>query len=115
MNPLHTALAAALIGLTTLAQAQAQPPRGGPPPEAIAACQGKAAKAACTFTGRQGEALTGVCFQPPPRREAGAGASTSAGAAPTAMPMACRPANAPAGPPQGQGGPGGQDGPPPRK
>jgi hypothetical protein len=109
MTPFHTTLAAGLIGLATLAQAQ---PHRGPPPEAIAACQGKAAKAACTFTGRQGEALTGVCFQPPPRREAAGGAATSSGAATAAMPMACRPANAPSGPPHAQGG---QDGPPPRK
>lgn len=65
-------------------------PRHGPPPEAIDACKGKAANAACTFTGRQGEKLTGTCFKPPEAAD---------------KPMACRPAGAPAG---GPGGPGGQ-------
>lgn len=52
-------------------QGQAGPPRHGPPPEAIAACQGKSAGAACSFTGREGRALTGTCFVPPPRPQGG--------------------------------------------
>ncbi|MBX3653308.1 MAG: hypothetical protein KIS62_12055 [Ramlibacter sp.] len=106
---LKTGIAACLLGMVALAPAQSGPPPGGPPPEAIAACQGKAAQAACTFTGRQGESLSGTCFQPPPRREA-ASNSASGTSKSQSMPMACRPANAPPGPPQGQGG----KGPPPQ-
>ena len=36
-----------------------QPP--APPPEAIAACKGKSEGATVNFTGRSGEALSGVC------------------------------------------------------
>lgn len=38
---------------------QGQPP--APPPEAVAACKGKADGDKVTFTGRGGEQLTGVC------------------------------------------------------
>ena len=44
------------------------PPREagkGPPPEALDACRGKRDGAACTFTGRRNEALSGSCFTPP--------------------------------------------------
>jgi len=64
-----------------------------PPPEAIAACQGKAGGAACSFTGRENRALTGTCFAPPQ----GNGEN---------HPLACRPTR-PSGP-GGQGGQGGQ-------
>jgi len=47
--------------------------RGGPPPEAIAACAGKTRGAACGFTSPRGE-LAGSCDAPPSR------------------PLACRPA-----------------------
>jgi hypothetical protein len=33
----------------------------GPPPEAVAACNGKTAGTTVSFTGRNGETLTGVC------------------------------------------------------
>lgn len=39
--------------------AKGQPP--GPPPEAIAACQGKAVGATASFTGRNGETISGSC------------------------------------------------------
>ncbi|TAL19946.1 MAG: hypothetical protein EPO01_14240 [Aquabacterium sp.] len=32
-----------------------------PPPEAVAACQGKAAGTTVSFTGRRGDTLTGTC------------------------------------------------------
>ena len=41
------------------AGAKGQPP--GPPPEAIAACQGKAVGATASFTGRNGETISGSC------------------------------------------------------
>ena len=40
-------------------------PGKGPPPEALDACRGKSNGAACYFTGRQNEALSGSCFTPP--------------------------------------------------
>jgi hypothetical protein len=60
--------------------------RRGPPPEAIAACNGKASGAACTFTGRRGETLTGTCFAPSRRAASGTGAAAGG------PPLACRPA-----------------------
>jgi hypothetical protein len=96
------AVAALLCSTTVFAQTQGGPPPDqangdhphGPPPEAIAACSGKASGATCSFVGRQGEQLTGTCFSPPPRGQQG-----QQGAAPTgsnasnqgARPMACRP------------------------
>jgi hypothetical protein len=59
--------------------------RHGPPPEALAACAGKAAGATCGFTGRRNEALTGTCFAPPRREDAGATQG--------ALPLACRPSH----------------------
>ncbi len=49
-----------------------------PPKEAVEACKGKADNAACSFTGRNGENLTGTCGAPP----------SSEGN----HPLACRPA-----------------------
>lgn len=40
-------------------------PGKGPPPEALDACRGKSNGAACYFSGRQNEALSGSCFTPP--------------------------------------------------
>lgn len=48
-----------------------------PPKEAVVACEGKAAGAACQFTHEQRD-LTGTCFSPSEDK-----------------PLACRPANAP--------------------
>lgn len=91
----------ALLTAAALAQTQGSPPdqQGGadrphgPPPEAISACQGKSDGAACTFTGRQGEQLTGTCFSPPARPPAGQQGPNSmvkhADSSP--RPMACRP------------------------
>ena len=110
---LATALIA-LLGTSAFAQQgpDANVPRHGPPPEAIAACKGKASGATCSFTGRQNESLTGTCFSPPaggpPPTASGAQASTSRPAPPTGQQgnaqLACRPK---------RGGPGG-DQPPPR-
>ncbi len=74
----------------------------GPPPQAIAACNGKAAGAACSFTGRENQSLTGTCFSPPPRAEGAAGSSSAGNAnAPSGnRPMACRPARRDGPPPQ---------------
>lgn len=59
------------------------PPRG-PPQEALAACQGKSAGAACSFS-HDGRSMEGTCFTPASDK-----------------PLACRPAGAPPGPPQEQ-------------
>ena len=63
-----SALSATLISLAMAASQAAEPPAPpasgvppGPPPEAIAACQGKTEGAAVSFTGRGGETLTGTC------------------------------------------------------
>ncbi len=58
---------------------------GPPPAEALAACQGKAAEASCSFS-HEGRALTGTCFTPASDK-----------------PLACRPAGGPPG--GGNGGP----------
>ena len=78
MKTLLTATPIAALLCLGLA-AEAKPPGGGrgPPPEAIAACEGKQAGDACSFEGRRG-AEEGSCFAP---RED--------------LPLACRPANAP--------------------
>jgi len=55
-------------------------PRRGPPPEAIEACNGKAAGTACSFTGREGRQVSGSCFSPPAHADAR-----------EAPPMACKP------------------------
>ncbi len=60
----------------------------GPPPEAIAACKGKSADAACSFTNREGDKRTGTCFAPPARE------GDSAGKSGGERPLACRPEKA---------------------
>jgi hypothetical protein len=66
-TPFSSAVALSLLSCTLMALAQATPPAGpggrphGPPPEAIAACSGKAAGATVSFTGRRGDTLTGTC------------------------------------------------------
>ncbi len=62
----HWMLCAALAGAAWGASAQSdnQRPDGpppGPPPEAVAACKGKAEGAKVSFTGRQGEKVSGTC------------------------------------------------------
>ncbi len=76
-----------------------QGPGRGPPREAVTACAGLSANAACAFT-FEGTNVTGTCFAPP-----------SGGA------LACRPDNLPPPPPGGQEppqgpppGPGGKEG-----
>lgn len=77
--------------VASLAMAQQGPPRG-PPPEALAACNGLSSGAACGFT-HHGRNLTGECR-----------------AGPNGEALACAPAGMPPG---GPGGPGGRGGPPP--
>lgn len=93
MRGRRAATIAAGIGLMMLGWAAAQsqtgqgPPPGGPPPEAIKACTKQAVSAACSFTGRGGQKLSGSCFAPPGRV------------------LACRPARGPGGAPPPPGGP----------
>ena len=68
-----------------LAQSESGPPHDhagngphGPPPEAIAACNGKTAGTVASFTGRNGQTISGPCTQmgvvlavPPPQRKDG--------------------------------------------
>ncbi|MFT3734958.1 MAG: hypothetical protein QM776_08040 [Rhodocyclaceae bacterium] len=75
MNRFHLCLLAAALMLTASIATQAAsssasstqptPPDGvrppGPPPEAIAACQGKSEGAKVTFKGRSGESMEGIC------------------------------------------------------
>ncbi len=85
-----TVLATLAIALFS-AGAMAQPKpgqRGGPPAQALTACEALKSGNACSFTGRRG-AVEGTCE------------------APQGKPLACRPANAP--------GPDGENGRPPRK
>ncbi len=76
MNTTRLTLSAAalLLALPLAALAQsdssASPPpdhvgkhRRGPPPEAIAACNGKAVGATASFTDREGGTIAGVCTQ----------------------------------------------------
>jgi hypothetical protein len=65
--------------------------RRGPPPEALAACKGKASGAECSFQSPRGDNVSGTCFAPK-----------------SDLPLGCKPSHPPGG---GQGG-GGQDGPP---
>jgi len=63
-------VAAAGVAGTVLAQPPAPAdgsmrPPPGPPPEAVQACSGLAAGAACSFTTRRGDSLTGTCSLPP--------------------------------------------------
>jgi hypothetical protein len=91
MNPTrhHLATAALLLAVPFAALAQSTadgasaPDHGGrhhpgPPPEAIAACQGKAVGAQASFTDRGGRTISGPCTQmgdvvavPPPHRAQG--------------------------------------------
>ncbi len=62
----HWMLCAALAAGTWSASAQNNPPppdgpRHGPPPEAIAACKGKAEGAKVEFKGRRGETVKATC------------------------------------------------------
>lgn len=92
---------------------QGMPPGGpggrhhGPPPEAVAACNGKAAGASCQFVDREGINLSGSCFQPPaggPNR--GPEPSGNAQGGVQQKPIACRPDR----PRQGMGNMGNQMG-----
>jgi len=62
-------IVSALLGLLLIASASlamAQPPgRGGPPPEAIEACENAAEGDACSFEGRRGGTISGECVNPP--------------------------------------------------
>ena len=65
---LNTATAALLALAAGACQAQSAPPQGGPggtppgpPPEPVQACEGKAAGAQASFSGRDGRSITGVC------------------------------------------------------
>ena len=82
-----------VFAISCTALAQPQPGQGGgprrPPPEALAACQGKAADAPCSFS-HEGRSMTGTCFTPASDK-----------------PLACKPAG---GPP-----PGGENGGPPKQ
>ncbi len=65
-----TAMVLAITLCFSAPSAHAQPDsqRGrhrGPPPEAIAACEGQAENAACQFTGRRGDDIEGTCISPP--------------------------------------------------
>lgn len=53
-----------------------------PPPEALAACEGKSAGTSCQFS-HEGRDVSGTCFTPASDR-----------------PLACRPEGGPPGPPQ---------------
>ena len=68
---------ASLIRPALLLLSLAHPPPGGeggpdcdhpppPPPEAIDSCADKQGGDSCSFTGREGETLTGTCFAPTP-------------------------------------------------
>lgn len=82
---LRAAVAGLLVAATSfpLAAAEGDERRGhrGPPPEALEACAAQIEGDACSFEGRRGESLQGVCFVPrdgelacrpegaPPRRQ----------------------------------------------
>lgn len=67
--------------------------RGGPPPAVFTACEGKASGAACSFVGRGGQTMTGICSASPGQQSGG---------------LACRPSNMGG---MGGGGMGGRRGP----
>lgn len=122
-------LFAGLFGLSPLGLAQSHPagantpPGGGfqgrddrppgPPPEALAACQGKQAGAPCNFLDREQRSRSGTCFQPPqrpaggqapqgPQAQAGGQGqgqrqSQGQGQGQGQPPMACRPDHGPGG------------------
>ena len=82
-----TAVMLLALPLAALAQSDSgNPPPGqgrhhrGPPPEAIAACKGKAVGTTASFVDREGGTITGVCTQmgdvvavPRPKRPHGEG------------------------------------------
>lgn len=99
--PHHLPLCMLLALAAHLAQAQPsssedgqRPPRGGPPPEAVAACKGKASGASCSFSGRQNETVSGTCDSPsgPPPGSSNTSNSSSSS---TASVLACRPSGPP--------------------
>lgn len=65
--PLKWVVVAVATLLAAEGMAQSTPPSGpggtppGPPPEAVKACEGKAAGAQASFTGRDGRSIQGVC------------------------------------------------------
>ncbi len=96
MTRTHPLLASLLLAAPLAVLAQSGngngdgPPPGrdghphGPPPEAIAACQGKAVGAQASFTDRGGRTVSGACTQmgdvvavPPPRRPGDRGGAAS--------------------------------------
>lgn len=60
---------------------EAPPPP--PPPEAIEACEGADSGDACSFSGREGEEVSGTCFAPEDD-----------------LPLACKPDHPPPPPPE---------------
>lgn len=64
-RPLLGAALLSLAVLPVLVAAQPAPPPGGrppgAPPEAVAACAGKAEGAQASFTNREGKTMTGTC------------------------------------------------------
>lgn len=56
----HLPMALALASSAFYLVVHAQP---GPPPEAVAACQGRTAGAQASFVGRDGRTFTGICTQ----------------------------------------------------
>lgn len=99
MNRILSSLKPGALAITLLlpALALAQPPsqggergeRRGPPAEAIEACVDLVADDVCGFEDREGDWLEGVCFKPED--------------APAEAPLACKPENAPDGPPDREG------------
>lgn len=88
MRTLRPLIAAVFfVSLSALAREDGEeraacPPR--PPPEALAACQGKSAGTSCQFS-HEGRDLSGTCFTPASDK-----------------PLACRPEGGPPGPQQGR-------------
>lgn len=87
------------LGAVAMAQAQSATPqperRNRPPRVAIAACDGKAVGAACSFTSREGKPLEGQCVSPPERLADSSGRSSDSSnnrniSPPTPM-VVCRP------------------------
>ena len=74
----------ALASVVATSLAVAEPGKRRPPPEAIDACEELRADDVCSFKGRGGESVDGVCFTPEPSK-----------------PLACKPDNPP---PRGEDG-----------
>ncbi len=66
LHRLFTAIVLSSLTVSALAQNQGahKDHHRGPPPEAIAACAGKAIGTQCSFTGRENQLLSGACFAP---------------------------------------------------